>query len=72
VFPFCVVRRFEFFLRLHVKGAPASVEVLEDLVGCDVAVRRQSVAELGIKLLVEGIAEVVDHTTQETFSAYQC
>jgi hypothetical protein len=42
--------------------------VLKDLIGCDVAVRRQSVAELGIKLLVEGIAEVVDHATQENFS----
>ncbi len=42
--------------------------MLEDLVGCDVAVRHQSVAELGIILLVEGIAEVVDHTMQETFS----
>jgi len=41
--------------------------VLEDLVGCDVAVRRQSGAELGINLLVEGIAEVVNHATQETF-----
>jgi hypothetical protein len=56
VFPFCVVCRFEFFLRLHVEGAPASVEVLEDLVWCDVTVRRQSVAELGIKLLVKCIS----------------
>ncbi len=44
------------------------VEVLEDMVGCDVAVRRQSVAELGIILLIEGIVEVVDYATQETFS----
>jgi hypothetical protein len=41
--------------------------VLEDLVGCDVAVRRQSVVELGIILLIEGIVEVVNYAAQETF-----
>jgi hypothetical protein len=40
---------------LYVERAPVIVEMLKDLEGGDVTVCRESMAELGIVLLIEGI-----------------
>ncbi len=53
---------------LYVKGAPAVVEMLKDLEGGDVTVRREPTAELGIVLLIEGIPKVVNDTFEKALS----
>ncbi len=42
------------------------VEMLEDLEGGDVTVRRELMAELGIVLLIEGIPKVVNDAFEKT------
>ncbi len=54
--PLCVVDLLECLLCLYIERAPAVVQVLKNLVGGDVKICCQAMAELRIILFVEGIA----------------
>jgi hypothetical protein len=53
--PLGVVRIFQPLLRFNVKGAPAVIQMFQDLEVGDVAVCREAMLQLGIILFVEGV-----------------
>ncbi len=54
--PTGVVCLFKCFLCFDVKEAPTVVQMLQDLEGSDVAVRREVMLQLGIVLFTKGVA----------------
>ncbi len=50
-----VVRVFQCFLCFDIKGAPAVVQMFQDLEGGDVVVCREAMLQQGIVLFVEGV-----------------